>query len=362
VPLICGWLAVGTPNSRRSIMKVLERADRAFKDFPKPSAEIVPTTASVVPTTTNEESTTQQRDSDHQRHADTPDQNGATEMVPIQQVSTSQLPLLPPPVDTTARSPKKQPPIFSQRKIEIIRPRENTSEGIFPRERFMFFWTYYGDQLEPGPIFNYARSHIFRTFAENVIQSHRAKSTPLTFDYRPWPVILKHFSLAFLFHFIPLTAAFFIAVETPTKGLGCRSGPLIIILSASFLSAIFLIISAELSTRWSQTSPRNRRWLGYTAMMFLLLGKVTAYLNAAWFLIHCHFQFIGFYKRCWCWSCRIWLHDFAYINFLTDVEKWDEAVRVWASCFAIATAAMIVYLGYFVVEGYRLHHPRKDKV
>jgi hypothetical protein len=95
-------------------------------------------------------------------------------------------------------------------------------------------------------------------------------------------------------------------------------------------------------------------------MLFLLLGKITAYLNAAWFLIHCHFQFIGFYKRCWCWSCRIWLHEYAYINSLTNIQKRDEAVLWWASCFAIVTAGMMVYLVYFVVEGYKLHHPRKN--
>jgi hypothetical protein len=305
VPLICGWLAVGTQSSRKSIMRAVERADRALR---------------------------------HSNQTITP---------ASQPASTAPLQLPSPPVATQQPSanPKTKPLIFAQRKVE----------DVPPKERFLFFWTYYGDQLEPGPTFNYARSHLFHTFADKVISAHK-NGAPIR-TYRPWPIILKHFLLACLFHFIPLTGAFIIAVESPTKGLGCRSGPLIIIFSASFLSALFHIFSAFLSQRWRL---KKGTWLGYSAMLFLLLGKVTAYLNAAWFLIHCHFQFIGFYKRCWCWSCRIWLHDYAYINFLTNVEKQAEAVLWWASCFAIVTAGMMVYLIFFVVEGYKLHHPRKD--
>jgi hypothetical protein len=335
VPLICGWFAVGTQSSRKSIKRAIERADRALR--PATSEKAVP----VSPQPVEEASTT------NEVLAQTPVAGAdaiQTTSSDAHIINGSRQPQPP-----LAEVPNEQPPkieslIFSQRKVE----------DVPANERFMFLWTYHGDQLEPGPTFNYARSHLFHTFAEKVISAHNTNAQKITFNYRPWPTVLKHFLLSCLFHFIPLTGAFVIAVESPTKGLGCRSGPLIIILSASFLAALFHILSAHLSQGWCIT---KGKWTGYSAMLLLLLGKITAYLNAAWFLIHCHFQFIGFYKRCWCWSCRIWLHEYAYINFLTNIQKRDEAVKSWASCFAIVTAGMMVYLVVFVLEGYNLHHP-----
>jgi hypothetical protein len=330
VPLISGWLAVGTQSSRKSIMRAVERADRALRKTAVDEKGVQVSQTNKQASTTEAVST-----------ADPDARPGA-----IQPISPAQAP--PAALNEQPANPKIEPLIFSQLKVE----------DVPSSEKFMFLWTYHGDQLEPGPTFNYARSHLFHTFAEKVISAHNTNDSEISFtDYRPWPTIVNHFLLACLFHFIPLTGAFIIAVESPTKGLSCRSGPLIIILCASFLSALCHILSACLSQCWHNT---KGKWIGYSAMLLLLLGKVTAYMNAAWFLIHCHFQFIGFYKRCWCWSCRIWLHEYAYINFLTNIQKRDEAVKSWASCFAIVTAGMMVYLVVFVREGYKLHHPRKN--
>jgi hypothetical protein len=81
------------------------------------------------------------------------------------------------------------------------------------------------------------------------------------------------------------------------------------------------------STTRSRPRLNQRALLGTLAVFFRILGKTLAVLNFSWIIIHCLFEFTGFYSRCWCTTNRQmseWLFlDDAGIRNLDNVrERW----------------------------------------
>ena len=138
---------------------------------------------------------------------------------------------------------------------------------------------------------------------------------------------------------------------TPTVGLGCRSGPLIVVCLGSLISAGLHIRAAYL---FAANHPKK------TAARLFRSGRIIAYLNCIWFLVHCHFQFIGYYRRCWCWASWLSRGNDGYVTFLSDADTRDEAIIFWAACFGVSTLLMVIYFAYFVWTGSTLSRGKAE--
>jgi len=173
--------------------------------------------------------------------------------------------------------------------------------------------------------------------------------------------MLKTFLFPTLFHAVPMTMAFVICYLTPTVGLGCCSLPIILVLSASLLSAILLISSTLCSAfcmGYNQphgTSKPVRYWLcAALGDITRIVGKTIAYLNAFGLMLHCFFTFAGIYNNCYCNSSRISLGNFAYILFLTAAQIRNEVVGIWGGCLAATLVVLVFYIYYLVQAGRKL--------
>jgi hypothetical protein len=154
-------------------------------------------------------------------------------------------------------------------------------------------------------------------------------------------------------------AAFWLDFLTPSVGLGCRSGGVLVYWMTSYIIWILLTFSAWLSDRWSvdEAIQRSRREepkryiLGIFAVALRLLGKALAILNSAWIIIHCLFEFMRFYNRCYCQTNRMtaaWLFlDDAEIRNLDNVrERWlGLAILTGTVC-----AGYIAFMGFWTAR------------
>ncbi|KAL9038248.1 MAG: hypothetical protein Q9214_005358 [Letrouitia sp. 1 TL-2023] len=211
-----------------------------------------------------------------------------------------------------------------------------------------------GCDLEPGPIFNYARiwSHMnavqhvtsaFRTvtrrqqkectvngqlwnpaldrYDENFRGSPQELSRYISESESDEPnlttqgvsspnLVLNCITAAFVAVFLQwssIGAALVIAYRTPVVGLGCQSGSYLIYGIVATMVWLTLVFSAYLSNQWSrqmETSTIKSHWiLGPSAVIFRLVGKSLAAANAVFLVITCVAQFTGLYDTCWCDAC-----------------------------------------------------------
>ncbi|PVF92987.1 hypothetical protein CPB86DRAFT_716343 [Serendipita vermifera] len=141
--------------------------------------------------------------------------------------------------------------------------------------------------------------------------------------------------IAVVLNVATIGSAFWLDFLTPSVGLGCRSGGVLIYWMMSHIIWIVLTLSAWLSDLWSVHETKQysihqgpkRYALGTLAVVLRLFGKALATLNSAWIVIHCLFEFTQFYTRCWCQTNRMtsaWLFlDEARIRNLDNVrERW----------------------------------------
>ncbi|KAL2048664.1 hypothetical protein N7G274_000576 [Stereocaulon virgatum] len=216
-----------------------------------------------------------------------------------------------------------------------------------------------GDDLQPGPIFNYARveSHMnavrhvaeaFLTFTmrqkaqvplvaskqwrsdqdhwdENIQGTPEEMSTYISPSSKDMPnltihapaspkLVLNCIAAAFvatLLQWGTTGAAIIIGYKTPVVGLGCQSGSYLIYGSTSTVSWLTLVLSAYLSHRWSllqetahhrstTSHPPPHTLLASLAVTTRLLGKLLAAANAAFVVATSAIIFTGLYDNCWC--------------------------------------------------------------
>ncbi|KAG9055191.1 hypothetical protein FS842_002884 [Serendipita sp. 407] len=155
-------------------------------------------------------------------------------------------------------------------------------------------------------------------------------------------------------------SAFWLDFLTPSVGLGCRSGGILIYWVTSYLIWTLMVSSAWLSDRWCVHEATERiqnpkggksrgyhhRWyaLGACAVLLRVLGKTLAVLNSAWILIHSMFEFTRFYNRCYCQTNRgtaIWL-------FLETVEIRDlyNTRETWFGLAILTGSICMIYITF----------------
>jgi len=293
VPLIFGWYSISTPSSRRSIPNSLERASRDL----------------VVP-------------QDHPRSAP-------------------------------------------------LTKRERTTAKFL-------LWTVAGDEEKPGAIFNYARCFTWRCVVHHVVDFHRRElqehnefnfiplenaGVPQDWPTDPWfyldaekqalTAMAQAFGLSCLLYAILMTLAFVICYQTPTRGLGCCSLPVIAIFGFSLLSASLLLASSCFSKTCSVYLARGRRTnsIGYCLTAGLgaatyTLGKTLAYLNAIILFGHSVVSIVGVYNNCYCDSNRISLGDGAYMVFLSGAQIRSALRGVYGGCLAGLVVTFVSFGGF----------------
>ncbi|KAG8800182.1 hypothetical protein FRC17_006949 [Serendipita sp. 399] len=163
---------------------------------------------------------------------------------------------------------------------------------------------------------------------------------------------------AVLLNLFTVGSAFGLDFATPSVGLGCRSGGVLIYWMASYVVMILLILAARISDAWSVHEAKLRygqiqktilrkwlyRFLGYIAVTLRLFGKMTAVLNSAWIIIHCLFEFTRFYDRCYCLTNRgttywLWFDD-------EELRMLGNTERFWVG-FASATGiTCLIYIAF----------------
>ena len=274
-----------------------------------------------------------------------------------------------------------------------------------------------GDEENPGPLFNYARVHTWQRIACILVDAHGTKRRndhdgPLdpwdilaecNLDEPNWEIKRHHFSkhetlrsredtpgplmfaptrppggvgisflLAVLFHFLTTLPAFAVSYFTPTQGMGCRSGGYVAYIIGSFTSASSLVFSTWLTKRWywhyleqrshpiKQTPSEFWDLIKFLAVATRIGGKFIAYANFVWIILHCIFQSIGFYSRCYC-NCNVpAMGENGYWVFL-DAVQLDHIVGPYWEGF-IGESLLVMFLAsgilYYLPRDYR----KKDRV
>lgn len=284
---------------------------------------------------------------------------------------------------------------------ELNAPLAQRNETALNEEDF-WLWRKFvvaGDEERPGPLFNYARAHTWQRIAAIIIDAHdserRVDDVPndeqdilAECNLVNWHERLHHFSrhttqenndagpgsphsskpthppggaficwfMAMSFHLLIILPAFWVAYLTPTKGLGCRSGGYLLYFSASSVSALLLDRSAWLSKRWfwhhlyvqsDSVSTLSTWWfkfIKFLAVATRLAGKGLAYANSVWIVLHCIFQAIGWYERCYC-NCNYIAMGVEGFWTLLDAQQLQNDTNVGDYWKGFISMSIIVMIG-----------------
>jgi hypothetical protein len=152
-------------------------------------------------------------------------------------------------------------------------------------------------------------------------------------------------------------AAFCLDYLTPSIGLGCRSGGILIYWMISYIIWMLMVVSAWISDHWSVCAapqrkknsqlPSNLYFLGVVAVVLRLIGKGMAIVNSIWIVMNCLFEFTSFYSRCFCATNRgtapwLWLDDAA-------IRGMDDVQELW---FGLALLTGVVCISYICFIGW----------
>ncbi|KAG8817490.1 hypothetical protein FRC17_011208 [Serendipita sp. 399] len=161
-------------------------------------------------------------------------------------------------------------------------------------------------------------------------------------------------------------AAFGLDFATPSTGLGCRSGGVLIYWIISYAVMILLIFSAWISDRWSvhEAAVKHQglleesggskvgyRLLGISAVLLRVLGKALAIANTVWILLHCFFEFTQFYNRCYCLTNRRtspWL--FLDDESIRDIGSTERFWGGFAGTTGVTCTIYIIFMGVWAAK------------
>jgi hypothetical protein len=273
-----------------------------------------------------------------------------------------------------------------------------------------------GDEENPGPIFNYARIHTWQRIAVILIDAHNTKRrhdyddphdvndvlADCNLDHPDWEMKLHHWSrnvekqgdmtpgpptsfkptrppggafpcfvIAVLFHFCTTLPAFATSYFTPTQGLGCRSAGYLLYFVLSFVSATTLACSSWLTKRWywyyleTQNSPLHQEdsrfydFVKFLAVATRISGKGVAYASSLWIILHCIFQSIGWYARCWC-NCNVLILGpvTGYWVFLDATHLQNVVAPYWKGFTAESVVVMFVTTGILYLSSRKYRKSR----
>ncbi|EEP77254.1 predicted protein [Uncinocarpus reesii 1704] len=268
------------------------------------------------------------------------------------------------------------------------------------RQSLWFGLNFAGDELQKGPVYNYARVltwwqtvNAFIETTRAIDRSHAAETEPTWQpDNKPqtptlqpvinevseseitvlpisqdevfietyprlasippemwWRIILASL-MALSVQWGTTGASVIIAILTPVKGLGCRSGSYALYGVLGTFSWLVLLVSMLLSHAAMSRPARStaHRWYGRLAIVSRCLGKTIAVINAAWLASSTIFENIGFYDNCWCHSVVLQYGVDAWvILFRTEEEFRREAKNSWpggiAMTMIVAALSVLVF-------------------
>ncbi|KIK58771.1 hypothetical protein GYMLUDRAFT_245855 [Collybiopsis luxurians FD-317 M1] len=176
-----------------------------------------------------------------------------------------------------------------------------------------------------------------------------------------WGRIIVASFMALLLQWGTAGAAIFVVWQTPTKGLGCRSGSYLIY--AVFSTAVWalLLLSSILShystlnfpSRDLRETERYHARAELAAMLSVFLrrlGKTLAAANTAWILTTCIFQFSAFFDRCYCDSSALGLGFAKAYNVIQFTSVDLSTMRAaWIGGVFMAIGSAALYVGFINV-------------
>ncbi|KAI5866064.1 hypothetical protein GGS23DRAFT_367061 [Durotheca rogersii] len=161
-------------------------------------------------------------------------------------------------------------------------------------------------------------------------------------------------------------AAIIIALLTEVRGLGCRSGSYIIYGLLSTASFLLLVVSSFLSheAMLRHETAQRAKALGkpaaarglltafrVSAVATRLLGQVTIVANTVWILVSSMWEITGFYDNCWCNTTYLSKGSNGWLSLFTiEKETAESALESWAGGVflgvAVVMSSVIVILLY----------------
>lgn len=142
--------------------------------------------------------------------------------------------------------------------------------------------------------------------------------------------------------------AIMIAYLTPTSGLSCRSGSYLLYGSAATIAWALLACSSFIShaimLRFQDAQAGGRdteqRRAEHTLLCSLAVctryfGKVIAVMNGGWLVLVCLLEYIGTFEMCWCATITLGEGSRGLADvFRSEVEL--NALKYWASALALS--------------------------
>ncbi|KAJ3833358.1 hypothetical protein EV361DRAFT_44201 [Lentinula raphanica] len=188
-----------------------------------------------------------------------------------------------------------------------------------------------------------------------------------------WKRIIIASVLALVLQWGTAGAAIFVVWETPTRGLGCRSGSYIIYALLSTIVWALLLLSSILA-RYSTFDYQSRSPLeeiksyhvraslaGTMSVIIRRFGKILAAVNAVWIILTCIFQFSAFFDRCYCDSSVIGLGAAKAFNVIQfNTEDLDPMRGAWIGGVFMAVISALVYM-CFIIMCLKPHIPHSIK-
>ncbi|KAJ3759523.1 hypothetical protein EV360DRAFT_82040 [Lentinula raphanica] len=187
-----------------------------------------------------------------------------------------------------------------------------------------------------------------------------------------WKRIIIASVLALVLQWGTAGAAIFVVWETPTRGLGCRSGSYIIYALLSTIVWALLLLSSILA-RYStfdyqlrdpqETKSYHLRasFAGTMSIIIRRLGKVLAAVNAIGLILICVFQFSAFFDRCYCDSSALGRGVAnAFFVIKLNPEDLDPMRGAWIGGVFMAVISALVYM-CFITMCLKPHIPHSIK-
>ncbi|KAF6815042.1 hypothetical protein CMUS01_12515 [Colletotrichum musicola] len=145
--------------------------------------------------------------------------------------------------------------------------------------------------------------------------------------------------------------AFAMAFETVVKGLGCRSGSYLLYGAVSTMACLSMLLSAALShvtmrgyERGGQATPL----VGALAVVTLLLGRCLLVANTAWLLLISIWELIGFFDSCYCASTELSKGHRGWVLLFKSADALKkDAQSAWAACIVVGFVIVLLSIAIF---------------
>lgn len=162
--------------------------------------------------------------------------------------------------------------------------------------------------------------------------------------------------------------AIIIAYLTDVRGLGCRSGSYLLYGVFSTAAFLFYVLSVVCSRQAvlriqgaEEDGPEDEKWrrrgrglafhfFRVVSVLFRLLGRVLVLGNAAWLVVTSLFELVGFFDNCWCEGVVVIYGQSAWVAlFKNAVDLAERASGPWAGSVAMSSCVMLLSYVWFAL-------------